>query len=237
MEGLDDSTTTRPLIVCGPVGSGKSHLISEMAEATNTALLHADDDIEYALQIARTPSFWMTKNKVVLIEDCEHIGKRMWAKINHALKEEVPIVFHASTIEAIPYNILNNKFGSGSVVILTEQPKKCHFLQFMSEMDIIFDIDIETVAETANSWRQVILAVNYGIMPDDQFDYFKSNPHPLSVLNHAQWNLANPDVVHAGLILQSNAWIVDGLSEVSKQYIETISADRDDRPPYRKRRF
>tara|TARA_R110001592_G_scaffold67354_8_gene206602 strand:- start:29546 stop:29944 length:399 start_codon:yes stop_codon:yes gene_type:complete len=107
---------------------------------------------------------------------------------------------------------------------------------------------IQRISESAQSWRQAQYSLIHGIELDTinremvaikaqpaqilNSGYSYSSCHPLSVLAMASHN--GTDVVDA-LMIHSQAWEIEGMSDLSRSIIETLRADKTDSPPYRKR--
>jgi len=228
----------RPLILFGPAGCGKSHVLETLNDSMEMqAETHEDPLI--AIDNARHPTFG-GNGRYAVVDDADFIGRRMWSRIEKALPHAPPTAFLAQSLHSVPYQIRRV-----CVIIELKRPSETHIRSMLGDHPLSAEI-----AKTAKSWRQALIFASLGVVPStedlgfvharDQAKAILSgrlnqdfDTHPLSVLGMAHHNGTPPEQVARGLMMHSHAWDIDNLSTVSRRYIATLRSDRQDNPPYR----
>ena len=255
--------STYPLIIVGDAGSGKTTVAHAFATQAGFDLneSHAEDDrdpntLKTLFSDARKPSFF-GQRRCVVIEDIEALRRKEWAIIRDELKRRsIPIIIIAYSEADVEWAIRRN-----ALVHLLPNPSigdRRALLTSISGDES--DLErIEWIAEHSQSWRSARLL--FETTPPDWSDDL-TNPiqpmksgfaqvqsilrgdavhdlttHPLSLIQAAEWNLSDPESVCEGLRLYSQAWAIEGLSEVATAYLKTLRSTTTDRPPFRKRQI
>lgn len=237
----------KPLILWGGTGVGKTATLDAIGSEQGMQSEEHENPLK-AIENARHPTFF-GKGRYARLEDCEYFNRSMWSKIEKALSHAPPIAFTPLSLSSIPYSILKQ-----CVVIQIKNPQPRHISQYLSDLKTNLSPSLsQAIAKSSQSWRQVKMLVQMkmkpsndsirftqtkdqakailrGDYPDPNFDC-----HPLAVLEVASHNGVSPDSVLRGLMLHSDAWNIEGLSQVSKAYIATLRANKTDSPPFSKR--
>jgi ABC-type uncharacterized transport system YnjBCD ATPase subunit len=228
----------RPLILFGPAGCGKNHVLETIGEALEMQAETHEDPLT-AMDNARHPTFG-GNGRYAVVDDADFISGRIWSRIAKALPHAPPTAILAQSLHSVPYQVRKS-----CVVIELKRPSESHMRSMLGEHPLSADI-----AKTAKSWRQAITAATIGVVPNTEDlgfvharDQAKAvlaghlthdfDTHPLSVLGMAHHNGTPPEQVARGLMMHSHAWDIDHLSAVSRRYIATLRSDRQDNPPYR----
>lgn len=228
----------RPLILFGPAGSGKNHILATLSDDMEMQAETHEDPLR-AIENARHPTFF-GKGRYAVVDDADFIGKGLWTKIANALPHAPPTAILAQSLHSVPYQVRKT-----CVIIELKRPSESHMRSMLGDHPLSADI-----AKTAKSWRQALTAATLGVVPSTEDlgfvharDQAKAvlagrlthdfDTHPLSVLGMAHHNGAPPEQVARGLMMHSHAWDIDNLSAVSRRYIATLRSDRQDNPPYR----
>tara|TARA_R110000803_G_scaffold738_2_gene2523 strand:+ start:2210 stop:2995 length:786 start_codon:yes stop_codon:yes gene_type:complete len=236
----------KPLILWGGTGVGKTATLDTIGSEQGMQSEEHENPLK-AIENARHPTFF-GKGRYARLEDCEYFNRSMWSKIESTLSHAPAIAFTPLSLSSIPYSILKQ-----CVVIQIKNPQPRHILAMLESHDIEPNLS-QAIAKSCLSWRQVKMLVQMKMKPSNnsiQFTQVKDQPkailrgdypdpnfdcHPLAVLEVASHNGVSPDSVLRGLTLHSNAWNIEGLSQVSKAYIATLRADKTDSPPFSKRK-
>ena len=223
------------LVVHGSTGCGKTLAVSTLIKETNLDPLYLDelDRLRQTISLSRSPKS-MTDQPfpLVMISD------------NH--------------------NDIDRDISSRAFSVKIDTPSKHHLLDLLNaeceKRNLAHSQAIlGTIAGSAHSYRSALNALNT-TPPTADIDELESrrpavtgsaqseailkgqwigdfSVHPLSILNMAEWNSADPKVVARGLMLHSRSWAADGLGPVSRAYLRTIRTATHDRPPFRDRQI
>ena len=234
-----------PLIIAGDSGSGKTFILETLADDIGIDLVSEDSPID-SISGSRHPSF-SGMDRVAVIDHFDYISKKEWAKIEDNMTG-AKVVMVGCDLSRLPYSILKM-----SQVVKLHKPAPRFLASGLRDLSrhLGSQIDEEAIleiADKADSWRQAFYSMQWSIQLDNKNrtlladrdqpkailsgGYSHSTCHPLSVLSMANHN--GVDIIDC-LVKYSNAWNIDGLSEVSRLLIEGLRAETTDKPPYVKR--
>lgn len=237
----------RPLIIYGPAGCGKNHVLATLGADMDMESETHEDPLR-AMENARHPTFF-GKGRYAVVDDADFISKGLWTKIANALPYAPPTAILVQSVMSVPYQIRKT-----CVIIEIKQPTERYLTAYLEHADSHMRLDdpslFGAIAKTSTSWRQALIAAELGVVPTtenigfiharDQAKAVLSgslnhdfDTHPLSVLGMALHNGTPPEQVARGLMMHSHAWDIDQLSTVSRRYISTLRSERQDSPPYR----
>jgi hypothetical protein len=224
----------RTLLLWGPTGAGKDYALATIAEEEGYEPEEHEDPLR-AIENARHPTFH-GKGRYAVVNDADYLTRTQWTKIEKALPDAPPTVIIALSFQSVPWQVRKN-----CVVIEITKPQIRHIQQVHPDLNLSRRI----------GWRQAGINAYLGIEPEERqvFVPIKDQPkailhgeyghdfdcHPLAVISMAHHNGADPTLVARALTLHSQAWEIEGLSEVSRAFISTLRTDRVDSPPFRKR--
>jgi len=253
-----------PLILVGDAGAGKSTIALAYANqmgfdpiiSTAENERHTDA-LKRLFGDARMPTFFGQK-RCLIVEDLKSFGKREWSQFDEPLNSKAfPLIIITTNEAEIPWRIrkqgLVHRVQSPTAGDLNE-----YLIRVRDERSMTTsDEHLRWIASTSSTWRQslhLLLTTPDGWRHDTEanpptrfghsevedilLNKHKSNDfsvHPLAVIQAADFNGANADHVIQAMLLHSKAWLVDGLSEVSRAYISTLRATTTDKPPFKRR--
>jgi len=234
-----------PLIIAGDSGCGKTYILETLADDIGIDLVCDGSPLD-CISGSRHPSF-TGKDRVAVIDHFDYISKKEWAKIEESMVG-AKVILVGCDLNRLPYPILKI-----SQVVKLHKPAPRFLASGLRDLSHALgsQIDEEAILEIADksdSWRQAIHSMQWSIELDNKNrtliadreqpkailsgGYSHSSCHPLSVLSMANHN--GVDIIDC-LMKYSNAWNIDGLSEVSRLLIEGLRAETTDKPPYVKR--
>tara|TARA_R110000803_G_scaffold107958_6_gene176178 strand:- start:1037 stop:1900 length:864 start_codon:yes stop_codon:yes gene_type:complete len=249
-----------PLILVGDSGAGKSTIATHYAQALGFDALISDaenerhtDALKRLFGDARKPTFF-GQRRAVIVEDIETFSNKEWSVFDDPIKSKAfPMILITTNEAEIPWRIRKHGF-----VCRIENPDKSDLLQYLNEESPTGDqYHLQWIASQSTTWRQAkhLLvstpddwigdveserATRYGHAEIEDIllgrhDGFDFSSHPLAVIHAADFNGADPNHVIEAMLLHSKAWIVEGLSSISRAYISTLRANTTTKPPFRKR--
>ena len=253
-----------PLILVGDAGVGKTTIALAYAEQmgfdpiTSTAENERHTDaLKRLFGDSRMPTFFGQK-RCLIVEDLRSFGKREWTQFDEPLNNKAfPLILITTNESDIPWRIRKqglvhrvNSPTAGDLSEYLDREREQRGLETSDE-------HLMWIASTASTWRQslhLLLTTPDGWRHDSRTDnpmkYGHSevehillnkhtsidfSSHPLAVIHAANYNGANADYVIQAMLLHSKAWVVEGLSEVSRAYCSTLRSPTAMKPPFRKR--
>ena len=249
------------LCVIGPTGCGKTTVVEHYANEANLDLLYLEelDKLRQTMSLARSPTFTGQK-RIMVIDDVKRLTKTSWAEISKTrTDQQFPIVMISDNLQDIEKDISSQAF-----IVNLEKPSKHHLLDFLraecERRNLAHSEPIlGTISNTAHSYRSALNALNTTAPTAGIWELESRRPpvtgsaqaeailkgqwqgdfsvHPLSILNMAEWNGADPSVVAEAHLLHSRSWAADGLSPVARAYLRTLRSKTYDRPPFRDRQI
>lgn len=249
------------LVVHGSTGCGKTLAVSTLIKETNLDPLYLDelDRLRQTISLSRSPTFTGQK-RIMVIDGTKQLTKASWAEISKSMTDQpFPLVMISDN-----HNDIDRDISSRAFSVKIDTPSKHHLLDLLNaeceKRNLAHSQAIlGTIAGSAHSYRSALNALNT-TPPTADIDELESrrpavtgsaqseailkgqwigdfSVHPLSILNMAEWNSADPKVVARGLMLHSRSWAADGLGPVSRAYLRTIRTATHDRPPFRDRQI
>ena len=248
-----------PLIVTGTVGCGKTTVVETLIHDANLYPLWVEDPdkLRQTLSLGRSPTFTGQQRSVVIDDAHELISTSQWSNILDS-EPAFPLVIISDTAQSIPKAIVEK-----GLVVQIASPNKHHLEDLLFDECEKLNLQhpdelILHIASTATSYRSALNALHTTPATATDSDLEARTPpltgtrqaeailrgqwrgevsvHPLTLLNMAEWNSADPEVVRIAHTLHSRGWAVAGLSDVSKSYLRTLRSKTYDRPPFRERR-
>lgn len=253
-----------PLILVGDAGAGKSTIALAYAKqmgfdpiiSTAETERHTDA-LKRLFGDARMPTFF-GQRRCVIIEDLKSFGKREWTQFDEPIGNKAfPLILITTNEAEIPWRV--RKQG---MVHRVESPTEGDLTEYLNRereqrgMNTS-DEHLRWIASVSSTWRQslhLLLTTPDGWRHDTEAnpptrfghgevqDILLNNhssidfsSHPLAVIQAADFNGANPDHVIQAMLLHSKAWVVEGLSEVSRAYCSTLRSPTADKPPFKRR--
>lgn len=216
----------KPLLIFGQTGVGKTTVCNVIAEETQMSLCDDENPLK-AIEDARHPSFFSI-GRVALIEDAEHLTKATWNKIDKVMKSAPPIIFVSQTLNGVPYSIRRK-----CSIIEMKQPEPRH-IKTMLEAE--YDLEerlVDLLSSECKSWRQAHMNARWLIEPNSPRVNYQNSIHPLTTISIKQYNEQFDETTIQAHLLHSMAWNIEGLSEVSKKYVDLLKHTGDTKPPYR----
>ena len=243
------NTPSKPLIVYGNTGVGKTSIIRFLANKHSIEVESNDNPIKL-LSDARHPSF-DGNYRLALIEGADYLKASQY---NAILKTDnpPPYILECEFLESIPY-----KLRQRCMVVEIPKPAKRFLIAGLTELNRhlglnVADSLIEKISDKAESWRMATFCLKYGIEPNrirqtvpdakqpaiilkQGYDY--SSCHPLSIIQMAIHNKANPTKCLEALRLYSMGWEIDDLTKVSRTLLEQLRTDTTYKPPFTRRKL
>lgn len=247
------------LCVTGPTGCGKTTIIEHYSNEANLDILYLDDaeKLRETMSLARSPTFTGQK-RMLVIEDVARLKKTSWAQISKMLADHpIPIVMTSDNLSDIERDISSRAF-----IVNIDKPGKHHILDLLNaeceRLNLAHSQAIlATISASAHSYRSALNALHTTPPTADNEEMQSRRPavtgsaqteailkgqwqgdfsvHPLSILNMAEWNSADPQTIAEAHLLHSRSWAADGMGPVSRAYLRTLRTSSFDRPPFRDR--
>jgi hypothetical protein len=253
-----------PLIIVGDAGVGKSTIALAYAEqigfdpiiSTAESERHTDA-LKRLFGDSRMPTFFGQK-RCLIMEDLKSFGKREWTQFDEPMKNKsFPLILITTNEAEIPWRI--RKQG---LVHRVEPPTEGDLSEYLNREReqrsmTTSDAHLRWIASASSTWRQSLHLLlttpdgwrhdndsnppqrfGHGQVEDILLNKHRSidfSVHPLAIIQAADFNGANPDYVIRAMLLHSKAWVVEGLSEVSRAYCSTLRAPTATKPPFKKR--
>jgi len=243
------NTPSKPLIIYGNTGVGKTTIIRFLADKYKIEVVEHDDPL-VCIENARHPTF-DGNYRLALIEGADYLKPSLYNKIN-TIDNPPPFVLECQYLEAIPYRL-----RAKCMIVEIPKPAKRFLFAGLTELNRHLGLNkadslIEKISDKAESWRLATLCLKYGIEPNrirqtvpdtkqpevilkQGYDY--SSCHPLSIIQMAIHNKANPTKCLEALRLYSMAWEIDDLSKISRTLLEQFRTETTFKPRYTKRQI
>lgn len=249
------------LVVHGPTGAGKTRVVDAMIAEANLDPIHLidADKVRQTISLARSPTF-TGQTRIMVIDGVDVLNRHGWNEISKTQDAlPFPLVIISDTLNDIEKDISRRSFP-----VKIDRPSKVHLLDFLRHECEVRKLThteaiLGTIAGSAHSYRSAKNALDT-TPPTASIDDLESrrpavtgsaqseailrgqwigdfSVHPLSILNMAEWNSADPETVAQGLLLHSRSWAADGLSPVARAYLRTLRTSSWDRPPFRDRQI
>ena len=240
---------SKPLIVYGYSGVGKTEIIRFLASKYNIEVETTMNPIA-CINNARHPSF-DGNYRLALIEGADYLTTSQYRAI-YTTDNPPPYILECQFLESIPY-----KLRQKCMIVEIPKPAKRFLIAGLTELNRHLGLNradslIEKISDKAESWRLATFCLKYGIepnrlrptVPDTKQPetiltggYSHSTCHPLSILQMAVHNKANPSKCLEALRLYSMAWEIDDLSKVSRTLLEQLRTETTFKPPFTKRKL
>ena len=229
------------LVVHGPTGAGKTRVVDAMIAEANLDPIHLidADKVRQTISLARSPTF-TGQTRIMVIDGVDVLNRQGWNEISKTQDASpFPLVIISDTLNDIEKDISRRSFP-----VKIDRPSKVHLLDFLRHECEVRKLShteaiLGTIAGSAHSYRSAKNALDTtqseAILKGHWIGDF--SVHPLSILNMAEWNSADPETVAQGLLLHSRSWAADGLSPVARAYLRTLRTSSWDRPPFRDRQI
>lgn len=243
------NTPSKPLIVYGDTGVGKTSIIRFLATKKDIEVVSNGTPTKL-LSDARHPSF-DGNYRLALIEGADYLKASQY-RVILTTDNPPPYILECEFLESIPY-----KLRQRCMVVEIPKPAKRFLFAGLTELNRHLGLNradslIEKISDKAESWRLATFCLKYGIepnrlrptVPDTKQPeiiltggYSHSTCHPLSILQMAVHNKANPSKCLEALRLYSMAWEIDDLSKVSRTLLEQLRTETTFKPPFTRRKL